>query len=162
MLRFCLEKWEQNKDLLKQKLTDMTSYDDLEYLDLVRLVVEHVLNANTDETDTRYDAKNITEIDNGNYQGSLLYIIHEETYQPSPWEYIITYVSYGSCNGCDTLMRIKESAPSKDAQADGLMDLCRDLVTEIVAPYCHRDHWAYRERFEIVEAEWEEPEWYVD
>ena len=161
MLKFCLKKWEQNKELLKQKLLDMPQYDELVHADLVKLVVKYILNENVDETDTRYDADEITEIDNGGYQGSLLYIIHEETYQPSPWEYIITYVSYGSCSGCDTLMRIKDIL-SKDEQVDRLMDLCRDLVTEIVAPYCHRDHWAYRERFETVAVVWEEPEWYVD
>ena len=48
----------------------------------------------------------ITEIDNGDYQGTLLYIIPEDTYQPNNYWYV--KVGYGSCGGCDALQQIRD------------------------------------------------------
>ena len=49
--------------------------------------------------------RNIHVIDDGDYQGTLLYIIPEKGYQPS--EYWAVKVSYGSCSGCDTMESIR-------------------------------------------------------
>lgn len=43
----------------------------------------------------------ITELDHGDYQGTLLYVIPSSAYQPSDYWYVM--VSYGSCSCCDTL-----------------------------------------------------------
>lgn len=48
----------------------------------------------------------IHEIDDGYYQGTLLYVIPAIGYQPS--NYFTIKVSYGSCSGCDTLKSIQE------------------------------------------------------
>lgn len=45
------------------------------------------------------------EIDDGDYQGTLLYLIPESGYQPTDYWYV--RVGYGSCSGCDTLESIR-------------------------------------------------------
>ena len=157
MLKFCLDKWTQNSDDLRDYLMNEKSFDDYEYLDLVKLIVEFILNKETPGDDDRYNVDNITEIDNGDYQGTLLYVIPADTYQPSEWEYIMTCVSYGSCSGCDTLQAIL-ACPygAKEMLVDDLMHLCRDMVTNIVAPYRTTDHWAFRDEDKNVEVKWED------
>jgi hypothetical protein len=46
------------------------------------------------------DPERITVIDHGDYQGTQLYIIGCEGYQPHVYWSI--FVSYGSCSGCDS------------------------------------------------------------
>ena len=54
------------------------------------------------------DIRRITEIDHGDFQGTILFIIGATGYQPS--EYWAVFVSYGSCSVCDTL----QAAESKE------------------------------------------------
>lgn len=46
------------------------------------------------------DPERITVIDHGHYQGTQLFVVGAEGYQPST--YWATAVYYGSCSGCDT------------------------------------------------------------
>lgn len=46
------------------------------------------------------DPERIHVIDDGDYQGTRLFVIAAEGYQPST--YWSVFVSYGSCSGCDT------------------------------------------------------------
>lgn len=47
------------------------------------------------------DPTRIHVIDDGDYQGTLLFVVGAADYQPSAYWY--TTVSYGSCSGCDAL-----------------------------------------------------------
>ena len=38
------------------------------------------------------------------YQGTIIFIIPYNRYQPTEEEYVITHNYYGSCSGCDALM----------------------------------------------------------
>ena len=80
------------------------------YKDLVKIVIQSI---STDESG-EMDANCIHEIDDGNCQGTLLYVIPENTYQP--FEYWHVRVSYGSCSGCDTLAGIREYSDDKPTQ----------------------------------------------
>lgn len=71
------------------------------YTELVRMVVEALAEG------SEYggmDASKIHQIDDGDYQGTLLFVIPENTYQPSTYWAVKVY--YGSCSGCDTLQAI--------------------------------------------------------
>lgn len=94
------------------------------YLDVVRTVIETISGTDPDPYDSP-DPTRIHEIDDGHYQGTLVYVIAEGGYQPS--DYWIVPVSYGSCSGCDTLQSIcgyEDGQPSeqqaKDYQTLGL------------------------------------------
>ena len=51
------------------------------------------------------DYERIHAIDDGDYQGTLLFVIAEKTYQPDKYWYV--RANYGSCSGCDTLQAIE-------------------------------------------------------
>ena len=158
MIKYCIEKWDENKDLLRSVLNNnellnhaLNRNDDdpleyLEYKDLVKLTVMFILN---DENE--WDANKIKEIDDGDYQGTLLYLIPEDTYQPNSSEYLMTFVEYGSCSGCDTLQRIQcfLDTKSRDKSIDDLMNLCKDLICNMIKPY--NTGWKYDEKFDTIE-----------
>ena len=102
------------------------------------------------------DCENMSVIDNGDYQGTLLFLIPFDTYQPCEGDYLMTYVGYGSCGGCDSLLSITECswhAPNEE-EIKELMALCKDIVTNTIKPYNHG--WRYSELFDHVV--WEENE----
>ena len=157
MIKYCIEKWDKNKDLLKSVLNNnkllnhvLNRNDDdpleyLEYKDLVKLTVMFILN---DENE--WDENKIKEIDDGDYQGTLLYLIPEDTYQPNSSEYLMTFVEYGSCSACDTLQTIQcyLDIRSRDKSIDDLMNLCKDLICNMIKPY--NIGWKYDERFSTI------------
>ena len=100
MIKYCLNRWNENHQKLRQQLETDTSLNGCDYKYLVELVTKFILGK-------EWDAENITVVDNGDYQGTQLFLIPEDTYQPSESEYLMTYVGYGSCSGCDTLQAIQ-------------------------------------------------------
>lgn len=141
MLKILIEKWNKNKKHLENKLKETKM--DYKYKDLVRWTFQYVYNIDfdIDESD-KLDIDNITEIDNGSYQGTLLYVIPFDTYQPDRYNYLMTYVGYGSCSGCDTLLGIfdsedyyyEENYPSEN-QIKDLMTLCLHILQHTIRPY---------------------------
>lgn len=139
MIKYCVKKWNKNKDKLYNELKDDLNLNACEYEYLVRLVVKHILNGDINESSEygQWDDTRITIVDNGDYQGTLLFIIPQKTYQPQEFEYLITYVDYGSCSGCDTLQSIQLFSGDKptDSQLKDYMTLCKDLVCNMVKPF---------------------------
>ena len=157
MIKYCIEKWDKNKDILRSALGNnkllnnvLNKNDDplqyLEYKDLVKLTVMFILN---DENE--WNVNKIKEIDDGDYQGTLLYLIPEDTYQPDSSEYLMTFVEYGSCSGCDTLQAIQcfLDTKSRDKSIDDLMNLCKDLICNMIKPY--NTGWRHDERFNTIQ-----------
>lgn len=152
MLKIIADAWAKNNGKLRDalKTTDM---DAIGYKKLVEMAFSYVYN-NSDSVVTGKtcpaDVHNITLIDNGDYQGTLLFIIPFDTYQPTCGEYLLTYADYGSCSGCDTLMAITEyeSGSPSEEQLNDLMMLCLDILEHVVKPY--NSGWRYEEDFEEV------------
>ena len=112
MIKEFSEAWNQNKGSLENyfRNTEQLRYDN--YLSILKKIIELVINPYLIDCYNfkLYDELNvekITEIDNGDYQGTKLYIIPLDTYQPSIDNYLLTYVEYGSCSACDTLQKIQ-------------------------------------------------------
>lgn len=145
MIKFCLEQWERNKERLKKELETRTDLNICDYKTLVKLVTEFILNNPEDEPyyleghgELKFQTEHITEIDDGQYQGTLLYLIPFDIYQPSEFEYLMTFVDYGSCSGCDTLQGIQyycDKVNLTPSQVDDFMALCKDIVTNMIRPY---------------------------
>jgi hypothetical protein len=77
------------------------------------------------------DPDRIHIIDDGDYQGTLLFIIASDEYQPNVYWYVP--VSYGSCSCCDTLQAIymdgdSDSEGSTPEQVKDLMTLALHIV----------------------------------
>jgi hypothetical protein len=97
------------------------------YLELVRSVV-NVLGDDEDLYGDTIDPNRIHAIDDGNYQGTLLFVIADDGYQPSDYWYVKVY--YGSCSGCDTLQAISSYSddPPTEDQVEQYMTLALHVV----------------------------------
>lgn len=145
MIKFAFRKWNENKDALEQHIREDSKLNSCEYEYLVKLVVRYIFNAG--EEQQKYDENKITAVDNGDYQGTQLFIIPECCYQPSENDYLMTFVNYGSCSGCDTLLAIQEGGQL----VSSYMTLCRDLVTRTIKPY--NSGWQHSDEFDTVQME---------
>lgn len=151
MLKYCYKKWDQNKDRLEVALRK-TDLSRVEYRDLLILTVANILDPD-DYSDYSWDAGNCTEINDGDYQGTLLYLIPAKTYQPSEYEYLMTYIGYGSCSGCDLLQAIQPDSHDETTDEDiaEFMALCKDFITNMIKPY--NAGWRNNEEFEHITME---------
>ncbi len=130
MIQKFVDRFEKNKHLLRKSFK--THPDD--YKDLVTRVIEIISHGNTHDDDYEYpnpDPKIIHSIDDGDYQGTLIFIIPEQCYQPDKYYYV--KVSYGSCSGCDTLQAINgygNEEPRED-QVNDYMTLALHIVQQL-------------------------------
>lgn len=153
MIKFCKDQWDANRERLEEALRNDTQLNKCDYTYLLSLVVTHILNPGLLGFGDRWSAKNINVIDNGDYQGTLMFLIPKDCYQPSESDYLLTFVSYGSCSGCDTLMGIQgwDDAKPTEKQLKDYMALCKDLVVNMIKPY--NNGWRNDERYNTVELE---------
>ena len=129
--------WEQNKEKLEEyfRTHKQTEYCH-DYENLVKLLFDIVINSGIEVDpiwtyNNKFDTDEITVIDNGDYQGTLIFILHKNTYQPDVSEHLYTHVNYGSCSGCDTLQAIHmydyDKYPTEEQVQDYMM-LCLHLL----------------------------------
>ena len=160
MIKFCVDQWSKNKQELQKHIQEnLWMWNEFSYKEIVEKVVDIIFNGNEDEylsTYNKYDHELVTEIDNGDYQGTLVYLIPLQTYQPSADEYLMTHVYYGSCSGCDTLQSIQgnywdeySNEKDKDQFVKDMMKLCLDLVQNTIKPY--NSGWRKDDKYNEIE-----------
>lgn len=136
MIKIMKELWNKHEKELRERLAKRTDVHQMEYVDLVHLTFETIFNG--DDREVELNLKEMTEIDNGNYQGTMLYLIPFKTYQPAEYEYLMTYVRYGSCSGCDALKAAKswcDEGPLTGKELKAVMAICKDIVCNTIKPY---------------------------
>lgn len=103
MIKGLSKRWE----LKKSEIFDYFSNNHPEnYKEIVSKVIEKIgLDELSDYAEPAMDYKRIVEINFGDYQGTLVYVIGSYGYQPSDHYYVL--VDYGSCSTCDTFQSIK-------------------------------------------------------
>jgi len=96
-----------------------------DYKAVIKAVVSILNNGNDNRS---LDPERIHEIDDGNYQGTLIYVIGATGYQPNDYWYV--KISYGSCTGCDTLEAIRRYSNKKpnEEQVRDYMTLALHVV----------------------------------
>lgn len=101
-----VKQWEERKHILEEWLTNNmpSSYEDI-YKKLFGLVITEPLDSYGYK---EWDWNRYKCIDDGDYQGTQIFILCSNSYQPSLTDYIFTEVDYGSCSGCDTFQSICE------------------------------------------------------
>ena len=131
MLTDFVEAWNENKDKLEKyfKNTKQEKYDEYEKIlkQLIKIVINPYLSNKRYKT---LDIEKIRVIDDGDYQGTQIYIIPFDLYQPDVEDYVYTNNYYGSCNGCDTLLSIsnyQEVIPTPK-QVEGYMIIALHLL----------------------------------
>lgn len=133
MIKEYIEKFRTNKHLLREYFasTDQNEYGD--YLAILKKIIEICIYEKY--TDDEFDTDRITEIDDGDYSGTLLYLIPRDMYEPAEYDYLTTWVDYGSCCVCDTLQAIQSRSSNykspwlpTEKQVDEYMTLALHMV----------------------------------
>lgn len=128
----------ERRDVCKTFLRELIAAGDYPtYLDILKTVIRTL---NSDEGiplkskldycrgEKMLDPDRIQEIDWGDYQGTLLFVVGAEGYQPS--DFYTFVVDYGSCSGCDLLQAILyEQEPER--KIDLLFDLARNMLSSM-------------------------------
>ncbi len=112
--------------------TDLRTNPPRGYDDLVKRLI--VVLANVHDDHGSPDPERIHIIDDGDYQGTQLYIIAAQGYQPST--YWAIFVDYGSCSGCDTFESISSLSYGDtltDEQVDEYWTLMLHMVQSMKA-----------------------------
>ena len=131
MITELVEQWEENKHKLEEYFKTTNQDDYSSYEDIVRKVFEMCIPKALDRDG--WDLDRMTVIDDGDYQGTQIFIIPSNAYQPNVSEYVMTDTYYGSCSGCDTLQAISSynyDLPTED-QVKEYMTLALHLVQKI-------------------------------
>lgn len=117
--------YNEHKDELKQAFTVVHPSS---YSVLVSMVISFIA-THLDDIPIP-DSTRVTEIDDGDYQGTLVYVIGAKGYQP--YDYWYVKVFYGSCGSCDTLQGILEdgsyNAPPTSQQTNDYMSLALHII----------------------------------
>ena len=124
MIKKLTKRFQDNKHKLKAKYQEERPDD---YEDIVRDVIELV--AGDDAYDVP-DPDRITRIDEGHYQGTLVFVIGEKGYQPHGYYYVRVW--YGSCSGCDTFLAIRGWGDEvTEDEVDGYMTLALHIAQRL-------------------------------
>ena len=137
MIKEFIEKWDKYKNELEEYFKTNKQLEYSSYELIVKALFDIIINK--DEED-KFDTENITVIDDGDYQGTQIFILHKDWYQPSVEDYVYTNTYYGSCSGCDTLLAIQdwdlEELPSEEqikeymTLALHLLQKCKYMIDE--------------------------------
>ena len=172
MIKYCLEKWDKNKDRLQHALAMDESLDDCDYMYLVKMYVNYILNdvqkASEIEEEECYlwvepewNVEKIVEIVGSGYSGDNIYVIPKYRACCAE-EYLFVKVDYGSCSHCDTLSGIQrfhqEPTRPDGVQLTDYMTLCRDMMTHTIRPFC--SDYEDDDTFEEVKVNWITDEYY--
>lgn len=128
MIKEFVAQWWMYHQNMEQYFKSIPEISDIDYEDIVRALVENVLNCGVEEW---YKiSTDIHVIDDGQWQGTQIFVVHRDTYHPSVDDYFFADNYYGSCSGCDTLMHITKhkEEPATDEQVKELMQLAFDML----------------------------------
>lgn len=129
MEKSIVKQWDKNKHKLEAyfRKTPMAEYASA-YEEVVESVFKFCIKG--------YDIDKMVACYDGIYSGDVIFKIPKKTRKGENPKYVITDTYYGSCSGCDTLLRITgylgitgniDDLPTDD-QIKGFMTLCLHLV----------------------------------
>ena len=132
MIQEIIKKWEENKYKLEEYFSTTKQEEFASYETIIQKIFELVINSDEDSYE-RFNINKMTVIDDGDYQGTQIFIIPKDTYQPNIDDYLITHTYYGSCSGCDVLEGIRNysSGLPTEQQVKEYMILALHLVQKM-------------------------------
>ena len=128
MDKVLVDKWNERNVQVKNAITALLEDNGwgITYTNILKVTLQVMFEDDYDEGYGYPNYENIHVIDDGDYQGMLLFIVPEYGYQPSVyWKFT---VFYGSCSYCDTLQSILEDNDDKDQQIMDLMTLALHMI----------------------------------
>ena len=132
MIQEIIKRWEENKYKLEEYFSTTKQEKFASYEAIVQKIFELVINSDEDSYE-RFNINKMTVIDDGYYQGTQIFIIPKDTYQPNIDDYLITHTYYGSCSGCDVIEGIRNysSGLPTEQQVKEYMILALHLVQKM-------------------------------
>ncbi len=132
MIKEFTKAWQENKEELKKyyfdKIQEKNGYYYIDYKEVFKNLIEYVINPYLKENRKwALSTENITEIDNGDYQGTKIFITYKDLYQPGYDDYFVANDYYGSCPGCDSLLYALDS-DNDETKANDLVSLSLGLL----------------------------------
>lgn len=121
MIKEYVKQWDANKHLLEEwfKNNIPSNYEQI-HEKLFELVLKPI------DGWSEWDLERKRVIDDGDYQGTVLFVMCPTIYQPSFYDYVFTYVNYGSCSGCDAFESIMSD--EREKHLPQLMELALHMV----------------------------------
>lgn len=133
MLKYCVDQWEKNKENLRQvfEVSDIGS----DYEDFARLVIENIF--------PEWENYELKATYLGDYTGDVVFFINSDSGDyGSRHSIFLSYLGYGSCSVCDSLLAADES----EERVHDLMMLALSFIQEMSHPY--PDGW--NKKYDIV------------
>lgn len=123
MIQEFVNQFMANKHVLAEKYS-------MEHPDSYDSIVKDVIELLGDDKYRDPDPSRIHVIDDGDYQGTLLFVIAAKGYQPD--KYWFVKISYGSCSGCDTFLSIRDQSGYRDLPTQGQIEGYMTLALHVV------------------------------
>ena len=112
-------------DLLEQFCqNEPESYEDI-FKQTIKMMFENSEDSYTCNSETP-DYERITVIDDGDYQGTLVFVVASKSYQPS--DYWVSSVDYGSCSGCDTFQAYSTYGDNPEESAPHMLTMALHMI----------------------------------
>lgn len=133
MIKEFIKRFQEIKPALLEQFSkeEPESYEDI-FKQTIKMMFENSEDTYSCNSETP-DPERITVIDNGDYQGTLVFVVASKSYQPS--DYWVSTVDYGSCSGCDTFQAYstygddpKESAPQMLTMALHMIESMKKIL----------------------------------
>lgn len=126
-----LDAWNEKQYQVKAWIND-ADMDEFSYSYLLKNTIQ-ILFPSEKNSHGMPDHNLITEIDNGDYQGTIIFVIGGYGYQPPVENHWYTSVYYGSCSGCDTLEGIRsyKAGKSDESQLNYFWTLCLHMMQKM-------------------------------
>ena len=132
MIQKYVDAWIENKDKYEAWLRGLAyNWGVVDYEDMVKQLIHLIINPHVDSYD-RLQENRVTVIDDGDYQGTQIFIIPYDVYQPNEEEYVYTHVGYGSCSGCDTLLNALSLSDYDEKLSDRTVDMLMVLALHLI------------------------------
>lgn len=128
MIKEFVQQWDERKHLLEEWLKENQPS---EYEDIYKKLFELVITKPNGYADD-WNWERFKVIDDGDYQGNLIFILCNDSYQPDLRDYIFTEVDYGSCSGCDTFSHISSLSWNEDKNTDEQVNQYMTLALHMV------------------------------
>ena len=122
--------WEKNQGILRNYLKEHEQKEYDSYFELFKKTIELVVNPYLFQIhEEEFDLDSLQECKTDDFQGSTAFII-AYNYACNQHDFVATYVYYGSCAGCDTLLSISEYDEGKpnEEQVKSYMQLCLNMI----------------------------------
>lgn len=134
-----IQRWENGKENLRTYFFAHRQEEYDSYKKIVSVLISECLNYGIN--DKREKISPSFEVsDYGEYQGTQIFLLHKDDYQPDAGKYYIFDNYYDSCSGCDTLLSISmyDSGIPTESQVEEYMALCLHMVQRM---RCLKDLW---------------------